>query len=92
MRGASADVDSSCTCFGSFASLFGGLAMARWIHHIVMWLLLGFTVHHVYSAVLVAIVEKNGTIDSIFSGYKWVPKRDISSPVRTAGSTTGRGR
>ena len=35
--------------------------MARWIHHIVMWLLLGFTVHHVYSAVLVAIIEKNGT-------------------------------
>ena len=51
--------------------------MARWIHHIVMWLLLGFTVHHVYSAVLVAIIEKNGTLDSIFSGYKWVPRRDL---------------
>ena len=47
---------------------------ARWIHHIVMWLLLGFTVHHVYSAILVAAVEKNGTIDSIVSGYKWVPQ------------------
>ena len=40
-----------------------------------MWLLLGFAVHHVYSAVLMATVEKNGTMDSIFSGYKLVPPR-----------------
>jgi len=78
MRGASADVTSVLHGFGSWAWLFGGLAMARWIHHIVMWLLLGFTVHHVYSAVLVAMVEKNGTIDSIVSGYKWVPRQDVS--------------
>ena len=77
MRGASADLNSWVHGFGSFAWVFGGLATARWIHHIIMWLLLGFTVHHVYSAVLVSIVEKEGTIDSIFSGYKWVPKRDL---------------
>lgn len=56
--------------------LFGGAQTARWIHHIVMWLLIGFVVHHVYSAVLVAIVEKNGTIDSIFSGNKWLPRSE----------------
>lgn len=78
MRGASSDVTAMIHGFGSWAWLFGGLAMARWIHHIVMWLLLGFTVHHVYSAVLVAMIEQNGTIDSIVSGYKWVPRRDIS--------------
>jgi Ni/Fe-hydrogenase 1 B-type cytochrome subunit len=54
--------------------IFGGAQSARWIHHVVMWLLLGFVVHHVYSAVLTAIVEKNGTIDSIVTGYKWVPR------------------
>ena len=32
------------------APIFGGLQRARWIHHVVMWLLLGFAVHHVYSA------------------------------------------
>lgn len=63
--------------FGGWAWLFGGLAMARWIHHIVMWLLLGFTVHHVYSAVLMSIVEANATIESIFSGYKFVPREDL---------------
>ena len=77
MSGASAHVDSPMRWFGTWAPLFGGLQMARWIHHIVMWLLLGFTVHHIYSAVLVAMIEKTGTIDSIISGYKWVPKHEL---------------
>lgn len=77
MRGASAEAGTVVHWFGSWAWLFGGLAMARWIHHSIMWLLLGFTVHHVYSAALVAMIEKNGTIDSIISGYKWVPRSDL---------------
>ena len=44
---------------------------------LVMWLLLGFAVHHVYSSVLMAFVEKTGTMDSIFTGYKSVPKREL---------------
>ena len=63
--------------FATLAPLFGGLQMARWIHHIVMWLLLGFAVHHVYSSILVAHVEKMGVIDSIIAGYKWVPKHEL---------------
>lgn len=54
--------------------LLGGAQMARWIHHVTMWLLIGFVVHHVYSALLTARIEKNGTIDSMFSGYKFLPK------------------
>ena len=77
MRGASADVSSPLRWFASLAPLIGGLQIARWIHHAVMWLLLGFAVHHVYSAVLMASVEKTGTMDSIFTGYKWVPKREL---------------
>jgi Ni/Fe-hydrogenase 1 B-type cytochrome subunit len=76
LRGASSPT-SWVAVFGPWAWLFGGLQMTRWIHHIVMWLLLGFTLHHIYSAVLVAIIERNGTLDSIFSGYKWVPRRDL---------------
>ena len=77
-RAAGRERPTSVLVHGSgLAWLFGGLAMARWIHHIVMWLLLGFTVHHVYSAALVAMIEKNGTIDSIISGYKWVPRSDL---------------
>jgi Ni/Fe-hydrogenase 1 B-type cytochrome subunit len=79
MYGASAPVESPVRWFGSWAPLFGGLQIARWIHHAVMWLLLGFAAHHVYSSVLMASVEKTGTMDSIFTGYKWVGRRDLES-------------
>jgi Ni/Fe-hydrogenase 1 B-type cytochrome subunit len=49
-----------------------------------MWLLLGFAVHHVYSAVLMALVEKR-TMDSIFTGYKWVSKKDLGPQVSHGG-------
>ncbi len=60
--------------FAFLIPLVGGLQTARWIHHVVMWLLLGFAVHHVYSAVLVSNVEASATMDSIFSGYKFVSR------------------
>jgi Ni/Fe-hydrogenase 1 B-type cytochrome subunit len=47
-----------------------------------MWLLLGFVVQHVYSSWLVATIERNGTLDSIFSGNKWIRKEHID-PERT---------
>jgi len=54
--------------------LLGGLQMARWIHHLAMWFLLGFVAHHIWSAMLVSRVEGMGLIDSLFSGYKFLPK------------------
>jgi hypothetical protein len=42
-----------------------------------MWLLLGFAVHHVYSAVLMSQVEQHATMESIVSGYKFVPREDL---------------
>jgi Ni/Fe-hydrogenase 1 B-type cytochrome subunit len=42
-----------------------------------MWLLLGFAVHHVYSSVLMTTVEANATMESIFSGNKFVPREDL---------------
>ena len=77
MHGASADTGSIMSWFGGLAPLFGGLQIARWIHHVVMWLLLGFAVHHVYSAWLMSIVDADGTMDSIFSGYKFVHRKHL---------------
>ena len=74
---ASANIHSPFRSFEFLIPLFGGLALARWIHHIVMWLLIGFAVHHVYSAILVSNVEGNGTLDSIFSGHKFVEPEDV---------------
>lgn len=77
LRASSAAVDSPLHWYASLAPWFGGLQVARWIHHAIMWLLLGFGLHHVYSAILMAAVEKNGMMDSIFTGYKWVPPQEL---------------
>ncbi len=77
LRGANADAGSAMRWFTSWAPLIGGLQIARWVHHATMWLLLGFAVHHVYSSVLMSTVEANATMESIFSGYKFVPKEDL---------------
>lgn len=73
----SAHVDSWMRGFDFLIPLLGGLQTARWIHHVVMWLLIGFFVHHVYSGVLMSTVEANATMESIFSGYKFVPREDL---------------
>jgi Ni/Fe-hydrogenase 1 B-type cytochrome subunit len=75
MYSVSAHVNSPTRIFAFLVPLFGGPQMARWLHHMGMWLLLGFAVHHVYSALLVAHVERNGTIGSIFAGWKFLPRR-----------------
>jgi len=60
--------------FGWILSL-GGLQTVRLVHHMIMWLLLGFMVHHVYSVLLMDTEERNGRMSSIFSGYKFVRRR-----------------
>lgn len=50
----------------------GSIPTTRLIHHLIMWLTWGFVVHHVYSAVLVDVEERNGLISSIVTGRKEV--------------------
>jgi Ni/Fe-hydrogenase 1 B-type cytochrome subunit len=82
-----APVDSHMRVFAALLPLFGGAQGARWIHHVGMWLLLGFAVHHVYSAVMMAMVEKKGTLESIVSGYKFFTRSDLRA---TPSATTRR--
>jgi Ni/Fe-hydrogenase 1 B-type cytochrome subunit len=70
MASESAHVDSMLSSFQFLIPLSGGLQMAHFIHHIGMWLLIGFAAHHIWSAFLVGTVERSSLIDSIFSGYK----------------------
>jgi Ni/Fe-hydrogenase 1 B-type cytochrome subunit len=44
----------------------------RLFHFLGLFALIAFAIHHVYSAVLVSIEERNGLIESMFSGYKFV--------------------
>jgi len=78
MYASSASVTSPFRVFAFLVPLLGGLQTMRFVHHIGMWLLLGFAVHHVYSAVLMSQVEARGTVESMASGYKFVPCEDLT--------------
>lgn len=85
-----AAVDSHMRVFAALLPLFGGAQGARWIHHVVTWLLLGFVVHHIYSAAMMALVEKKGTLESIVSGYKFFTRTDLrATRAATARRTDG---
>jgi Ni/Fe-hydrogenase 1 B-type cytochrome subunit len=86
----SARIGSPMKVFAFLVPLFGGAQSARWIHHVVMWLLLGFAVHHVYSGLLMSQIEQNATIESIFSGYKFIDRRTLEQS--TADHLRRRGR
>jgi Ni/Fe-hydrogenase 1 B-type cytochrome subunit len=49
----------------------------RLIHFCIMFTFFAFVIHHVYSAVLVSWEERNGLIESMFTGYKFVPKDEL---------------
>jgi len=55
------------------AVLFGEQGL-RLIHHLLMWAIIAFAIHHVYSALLVDHVERNGLLSSIFTGSKFVER------------------
>ena len=65
------------TLFGWVPDVMFGVQGVRLIHHLVMWAILGFLVHHVYSAVLVDHFERNGLMSSIFTGYKFVTRQEV---------------
>lgn len=77
LKSASAATDSWVRWFAFLQPLLGGLQSARYLHHIGMWLLLGFFAHHFFSSVLMSNIEQNGTMESIFSGFKFVPREDL---------------
>jgi len=47
----------------------------RSVHFLVMFLFVAFFIHHIYSALLVGISERNGEMESIFTGWKFVSQR-----------------
>lgn len=54
-----------------FEATMGGLAMVRIIHHILTWCIVIFVCVHIYMATFNAIKAKDGSMDAIFSGYKY---------------------
>lgn len=52
----------------------GGLANVRTIHRISMWIIMIFVIVHVYMAIFNAVKGKDGAMDAIISGYKFIKK------------------
>jgi len=53
------------------------ISYLRLTHFLIMFAFFVFVIHHVYSAVLVSWEERNGLIESIFTGYKFVPEAEL---------------
>ena len=53
----------------------------REIHYFLMFVLFSFLIFHVYASILVSIEEQNGLLDSIFSGWKFVPAGELRQEV-----------
>jgi Ni/Fe-hydrogenase 1 B-type cytochrome subunit len=51
--------------------------VVRLVHHLIMWLTLGFIVHHIYSVVLIDSEERSGLFSSIVTGDKNLPENRI---------------
>lgn len=68
---------------GIWKTLFGWLIVAfgaqplRLIHDIIMYLIIAFTIHHVYSAVLIDIEEQSGLLSSIVTGRKSLTREHL---------------
>jgi len=67
--------------FQFLVPIYGGLASARFIHHLVMWVLILFVILHIYANALTSALEENGEVDSIFSGYKFVHREDVEKEL-----------
>jgi Ni/Fe-hydrogenase 1 B-type cytochrome subunit len=59
------------------------ISYLRLAHFCIMFAFFIFVIHHVYSAVLVSWEERNALVESIFTGYKFVPEAEI----RESGAT-----
>jgi Ni/Fe-hydrogenase 1 B-type cytochrome subunit len=65
------------TLFGWVPAILFGPQGVRLVHHLLMWAVIVFLVHHLYAAVLVDTVERSGLISSIFTGYKYFRRHEL---------------
>jgi Ni/Fe-hydrogenase 1 B-type cytochrome subunit len=53
----------------------------RTVHYFLLFVFLAFVIFHVYASVLVSLEEENGLLDSIFSGWKFVPAGELRREI-----------
>ena len=53
----------------------------RLIHYFLTFVFWTFVIFHVYASILVSLEEENGLVDSIFSGWKFMPAGELRHEV-----------
>jgi Ni,Fe-hydrogenase I cytochrome b subunit len=54
--------------------MLGGIQEVHFVHHVFTWLFLIFLPIHLYLAIRADNIERTGTISSIISGGRFVPR------------------
>jgi Ni/Fe-hydrogenase 1 B-type cytochrome subunit len=67
--------------FGWIVTVFGE-TVVRWVHDVLMFLIMAFTIHHVYSAILIDIEERSGLVSSMVTGSKSLTPSHIAEAQR----------
>ena len=67
--------------FGWVGVIFGDSYDVRSWHHLVTWAFIIFVVAHIYLSIREDYLEKNGTMSSIFTGYKSESKHTLGKKV-----------
>ena len=60
------------TLFGWVVPFLGGIQVVHFVHHVLTWAFLAFIPIHIYLALRSDLLERTGTISSIFSGGRFV--------------------
>jgi Ni/Fe-hydrogenase 1 B-type cytochrome subunit len=47
-------------------------------HHMLMWVIFGFVINHIYSAWLMDIKERGSEVSSMFSGFKFTVEKKVT--------------
>jgi Ni/Fe-hydrogenase b-type cytochrome subunit len=61
--------------------MFIEIGYLRLIHFFLMFVIFAFVIFHLYACVLVSLEEQSGLLDSIFSGWKFVPAGTLRKEI-----------
>jgi len=67
--------------FTDWLPLLISISYLRLIHYVLTFVFFAFIMFHVYASILVSLEEENGLLDSIFSGWKFVPAGELRHEI-----------
>ena len=56
-----------------------GAQQLRLVHHMLTWVFMMFLIHHVYSVFLCSMSEREGLVEAMFNGYKFIKEKRLDT-------------